>query len=71
MSPTAIVMSPRTSELDDDFILGIAFCIIWKAPRIQTRGMNLGNFAKMQHLAKLNVSAPQPSPSFTLSAAGE
>lgn len=54
--PTAIIMSPRTSELDDDFILGIAFSIIWKAPRITTQNISLAHFAKLQHLAKLNVS---------------
>lgn len=50
-------MSPTSDELNDDFVLGIALCIIWKAPRIEQakENMNFANFPRMQHLAKLNV----------------
>ncbi|CAD6576375.1 MAG: SM-like, degradation of cytoplasmic mRNAs and positively regulates transcription initiation [Cyphobasidiales sp. Tagirdzhanova-0007] len=50
-----IVMSPRTCELDDDFILAVVFCIIWKAPRLSQHNMNIENFPQMQNLAKLNA----------------
>lgn len=50
-------MSPTSEELNDDFILGIALCIIWKSPRIEQvrENMHFANFPRMQHLAKLNV----------------
>lgn len=51
----AIIMSPRSTELDDDFILGIALCIIWKSPRIERTNMNVAHFQRMQTLSKLNV----------------
>lgn len=54
-TPPAIIMSPRSTELDDEFILGIALSIIWKSPRIERTGMNVTNFQRMQTLAKLNV----------------
>lgn len=51
----ATIMSPRNSELDVDFILGVALCIVWKAPRIDKQHMSVSDFPQMQHLAKLNV----------------
>lgn len=48
-------MSPDNVELNDEFILGIALCIIWKAPRIDSRRLGSADFPRMQHLAKLNV----------------
>lgn len=53
---TAIIMSPHNPELDDDFVLGIALSIIWKAPRLRSRNMNQASFPNMQKLAKLNNS---------------
>lgn len=49
-------MSPQPSELDDEFVLGLAICIIWKMPRIRPKGMVFTDFAHMQNQAKLNNS---------------